>query len=292
MHGSLSAGRLGGRLFCVSDPKVCFEDRDALKEVGDFPPQDVDPLFELIRETWRTFDKATGLDVGIDPRLAVNFGSTADAEMAGQTSLTTDDDEILDHRAARNADLGADKAVLTNSHVVGNLDKIVDFGPLSYHRLAKASAVQRGVGANFYVVLDHDVTDLRDFFMAAVGKFIAKAIGADHHAGLKPHPFAQDALWRNDAAGHQPTIPSDDGISTDKNLSLKMDLFTNFNPLLDHAKGTDRRRGRNSHTGSNNRGRVQSRDRARPKLTLQSRTNSGQPHRRIFNEKISLVRLR
>ncbi|OYU98227.1 MAG: hypothetical protein CFE26_27960, partial [Verrucomicrobiales bacterium VVV1] len=122
MDVSLSARRLGGRLFCVSGAKVFLQSRDTFEEIGDFPPQDIDALFELLRQTRRAFHKTAGFNIGVYPGLAVNFGATTDPEVTGQTGLPADDDEVLDNGAARDPDLSANEAVPADDHVVRDLN--------------------------------------------------------------------------------------------------------------------------------------------------------------------------
>jgi hypothetical protein len=132
----------------------------------------------------------------------------------------------------------------TDHDVVGDLHEIIDFCPLPDHRAAKSRPIQRTIGANLDIGADNHGTDLRDFFMAALVKFITKTIGTNYGSGLEPDTLAQGALGRDDAAWHQPAIVAQDGTSPDKHLGLQMNAFTEASAGFDHAKGTDGSRGR------------------------------------------------
>ena len=76
-------------------------------------------------------------------------------------------DEILKRDTAGYAALGNDDAMSADHHVMGNLNEIIDFSALADHRVADATAIDRGAGAYFHVVLNNDSAELRNFRVSA-----------------------------------------------------------------------------------------------------------------------------
>src|SRR5690606_13321802 len=97
-------------------------------------------------------------------------------------------------RASRDPDLRADQAMFADDDVVGDLHKVVYFRALANHRAAETRAVEGAVGADLDVVLDDDISDLRDFLVPALDKLVAETVRADDHAGVKTHPVLNHAL--------------------------------------------------------------------------------------------------
>ena len=108
--------------------------------------------------------------------LRADHGLRADVQVAGEAGLSADDHVVTQSCAAGDAHLGGDQAVFANHDIVGDLDEVVDFGSFTNAGFAKARAVDRGVGANFHIVLDDGPANLRDFFVNAFVGIIAKTI--------------------------------------------------------------------------------------------------------------------
>jgi hypothetical protein len=53
--------------------------------------------------------------------------------------------------------------VFADDDVVADLDEVVDFGAFADDGFAETGAVERGVGADLDVVVDHDAADLGIF---------------------------------------------------------------------------------------------------------------------------------
>src|SRR2546423_14678445 len=69
-------------------------------------------------------------------------------------------------------------------HVVPDLDKIIDLGPLAYHGFAERGTIDRGASADLDVIFDSDNADLRDFVVLAAVRSKAVTIGADYDAAM------------------------------------------------------------------------------------------------------------
>ena len=66
--------------------------------------------------------------------------------------------------------------------VVGDLHEVVDFGAFADDGGAKRAAVNRHVGADFNVVVNDNLADLRNFSVDAAVRDVAKAVGANDRA--------------------------------------------------------------------------------------------------------------
>src|SRR5206468_1076603 len=137
-------------------------------------------------------------------------------------------------------DLSHDDRVLADLDVVTDLDEVVDLGPAADDRPAEHGAIDRRVGADVHVVLDHDGTDLRDLAMAAAVEDVAESVAADDGAGLddhtapEPHPFAQnDARMEHRLLAHLDERP-------DIDERMHPDPRPYDRARGDHRQGTDR----------------------------------------------------
>ena len=108
--------------------------------------------------------------------------------------------------------------MLADFHVVTDLDQIVDFRPLAYHRLAQGRAIDRRPGSNFNVIFDPDDTDLRDLVMLAIVHGKAVPIGADDDARVDDAPAANARAVVNDYVGIDDRIVSQRGSSFDRDI--------------------------------------------------------------------------
>ena len=135
------------------------------------------------------------------PACAAQHGPGSDRGVIGDAHLAAQHGEIADRHAAGNPDLGDDQAMPADRAVVSDLDQVVDLGALADDRVAGGAAVDRGIGADFDVVLDDDAAGLRDFLMALRRRQIAKAVLADAGASMDDDAIADQGMrdrrrWR------------------------------------------------------------------------------------------------
>jgi hypothetical protein len=89
---------------------------------------------------------------------------------------------LANHCASCNAYAGRYRTALTDSHVVGNLDLIIELAPGTNDRVIHRSAVNRGVGTNFAVIANPNGPRLGnlDPFVSISGK--PESIGPNNGA--------------------------------------------------------------------------------------------------------------
>src|SRR5207247_2257406 len=133
--------------------------------------------------------------------LGRNLDAVSDLEMARKPALARDGNMIAQLGRTGDTDLRDKQAMLTDFHVVPDLDQVVDFGPLAYYRLAQGRAIDRRPGPDLNVILDPDDSDLRDLVMLAIVHGEAVPIGADDDTGVNDAPATDARAIGNDYTG-------------------------------------------------------------------------------------------
>ena len=104
-------------------------------------------------------------------------------------------------------------AVVTNAHVMGNLNQVIQLNAIADHGVIQGTAINRGIGPDFNVVSQHHLADLGNSVpdTPLVGK--TEAVGTNHRAtenvatltnhGVvsQGYPGAQNGLWANSTTG-------------------------------------------------------------------------------------------
>jgi hypothetical protein len=101
--------------------------------------------------------------------------------------LATDHHVTANGRATSDANLRNQDAVLSHSHIVGNLDEIVDFGALFDDSPTECGTVDRYIGSQLNVIFNDDTTELGDLMMSALMLYVSKAVGSDHGSTVHDH---------------------------------------------------------------------------------------------------------
>src|SRR5882724_6863881 len=201
-------------------------------------------------------------DAGLGPE----HGPVADGQMVRETDLAGGDDAATQSARARDADLGHDDRVLADLDVVTDLDEVVDLGPAADDRPAQHGAIDRRVGADVHVVLDHHGADLRNLPVAAVVEDIAESIAADDGAGLhdhaaaKAHPLAQNhARMEHRSLTHLDT-------RSDIDQRMNPDVRPDDRARADHGQGADRGAGVDMRLARHDRRRIDAARRCRLRM--------------------------
>src|SRR5215469_4891702 len=84
----------------------------------------------------------------------------------GNSSHSTQCDEVTKGDTSRDADLTGDHAMTTDTRVVADLHEIINFCALTDDGIAQGSAIDSRIGANFNPVLQDHAAELRNFRMA------------------------------------------------------------------------------------------------------------------------------
>src|SRR5262249_57795692 len=89
---------------------------------------------------------------------------------------------------ARDARLGDDDGVRSDHGIMANLYEVVDLRPLADDGLAERGSIDRDVGPDLDVVLDHDPTDLRDLSVRAPVEHVSEPVPAENTPRVDDHP--------------------------------------------------------------------------------------------------------
>ena len=179
-----------------------------------------------------------GGDVCNDPSLRRDLRCRADREMTGQSGLATDADEIAKLGRARNAHLGNDQTMPSNSDIMGDLDEVIDFRALANDRVARRATIDRRIGADLHVILDNDATDLRHFQMAAPPRSEAETVLPDRGAGMNDHAIADQSVGDR-GAGADRAVPANPHLRTDDGIGPNDGARTYFGPRPDDRSRID-----------------------------------------------------
>ena len=133
-------------------------------------------------------------DVVGNSGLGSHHRSVADGEMSCHAHLACQIYVISQDRAASQAYLSAEDAVSPDLAIMAHLDQIVQLAARTDHGRAKRCPVDRGVGADFHIILNHHLPDLGNLLLLAVQEQEAKAVRADHHSAVDDDPAADHAV--------------------------------------------------------------------------------------------------
>src|SRR5207248_1270767 len=102
-----------------------------------------------------------------------------DGRVSADPDLSSENRPVFDHHRSGHANLRHDQTEATHTHVMRDVNEVVDLCPGADHGVADAAAIDRGVGANLDVVLDDAPADMRDSLVLVVPVDVAEAIAAD-----------------------------------------------------------------------------------------------------------------
>src|SRR6267143_1718032 len=168
----------------------------ALQQIGQARLRREDPLGFQDRPRGGAEVAAAGVEVGWHAALRGDQRPVADGHVVRDTHLARQHHAASEAGAARDAHLGYEDRVLPHLDVVPDLDEIVDLGAAADDRVAEGRAVDRAVGADLDVVLDHHAAHLGNLAVARAVEGEAEAVGADDgarmHEDAAPEPRARE----------------------------------------------------------------------------------------------------
>ena len=90
--------------------------------------------------------------------------------------------KILNRRAAGDAYLGAKNAMLSDLHIVADLNVVVDFRSFANPRWPESTPIDGRIGPDLYIRFDFHPYDLRFFFVSLPIEFESESIGPNNDA--------------------------------------------------------------------------------------------------------------
>jgi hypothetical protein len=148
-------------------------------------------------------------DTAIDAGFCRNHHLITDYEMISEASLTADHDISADSRASSDAHLCDKDAMLSDSDIVGNLDQVIDFGPLFDQGMAEGSTVDRHIRTEFHIVLNDHVAELGDLMVSALMLNITEPVSSNDRTAMDDHTSTKATAFADHDIGIENAIISD-----------------------------------------------------------------------------------
>ena len=82
-------------------------------------------------------------------------------------------------RGAGDSDLCHEEAQLADPDVVCDVHRVIDLCPVADHGILESATIDRGIGADLYVVSDDAPSNVGDLVVYPVPKDVSKAIAPD-----------------------------------------------------------------------------------------------------------------
>ena len=117
-------------------------------------------------------------------RRTCDLRTRPDLYVARRTRLATHHNEIAEFGRSGNSRLADYDAVSANNDVVPDLHEIINFRAFTDDRILKSTAIDRCIGTDLYMILNHNPADLRHFQMSGRPHGITKSILPDAGTGM------------------------------------------------------------------------------------------------------------
>ena len=131
-----------------------------------------------------------------------------------------------------------------------DLHEIINFRALADDRRAERAAVNRYACADFHVVADDHVSDLRHFAMNAAVLHVTKTVRANHRVGVDAHALADFRARINRHVRKQIHVVAELGVVADEIAALQDRPRTDLHALANDAIRTDVRARINLRAGA------------------------------------------
>ena len=105
--------------------------------------------------------------------------------------------------------------------VVRDLDEVIDLRALADNGRPERAAINRHVGAEFHIVANDHVADLRHLAMDAVIEHVAEAVRADDGAGVDAHAIADLGVGIERDVGEEVDVLAEQAIGADVVAALQ-----------------------------------------------------------------------
>ena len=128
---------------------------------------------------------------GRDSSLRPNHGVIFDLAVIGNPDLTADGYILSNYAGTGNPRLRRYDCIFPDSHVMRDVDEVVQFRASPDFRAVQGSAINRGIRADFHIIANFDLAHLWKFPALPVFGHIAKAIRTDHGAGMQDHAVGE-----------------------------------------------------------------------------------------------------
>src|SRR5690349_6006130 len=126
-----------------------------------------------------------------DARLTREYGTVSNVHRPGHTNLR--------HQ----------QTLLADSHVVRDVDQVIDFGASSHDRVVDTASIDGGVRPDLDIVANDAPADVRDLLVRSIAEHITKSVATDSRPGVNEHALTDLGSGINCDAGPQPRTSAD-----------------------------------------------------------------------------------
>ena len=176
--------------------------------------------------------------------------------MSGNTGLSGKHDVFAELATAGNAHLRDEQAAFANFDVVRDLDEVINFRAFADDRRAERAAINRHARADFHVVADEHISNLRHFAMNAAVLHVTETIRTNHRVGMNADALADFCARINRHVRKQIHVVAQFGIVADKIAGLQNRPRAYFHAFADDTMRSDVRARVNLRARCDDRGRM------------------------------------
>ena len=169
------------------------------------------------------------------PRLRRNRHLVRDPQVTRHPHLTRDRHVITDLRAASDSHLRHQNTVLPDSHIVGDLNQVIDLGTTADHRGPESRPIDRHIRTDFNVIMDDHLPHLRHLAVLTLVEHIAEAIRTNHRARMNTHTPPQRTAWVERHIRIKPAPITHDTVLRDEIATNEDRLSPDPDPFTDDA---------------------------------------------------------
>ena len=145
----------------------------------------------------------------------------SDAQMTSHAYLATHNNVVTSRNRSGNSDLRHQEIVPADVAAVSDHDQIAELRALANDGRADRRSIHGAVGAQFHIIFDHHIADLRNLVVCAVMCRVTESVLAHDTACVKDDTIAQDTAVVNRNIGNQNfTITVLDNIKNQENQFL------------------------------------------------------------------------
>src|SRR5579875_163170 len=174
-----------------------------------------------------------------DAGLRTHSGFRANGKMVGNASLPCENNAIAYLYTAGDAHLGCDKASAPYLNIMPYMYKIVNFCAVPNACGRCSRSIDAGVCSDLHVVAHLHDAQMGHFAEACWCRHIAKAIGAEHAAGMQNAPMPNFNIGIEHHVGIDKAVVSDEAVSPYSNPGPNAHSFSNVRSRPDRSVGAD-----------------------------------------------------
>src|ERR1700677_2126977 len=175
-----------------------------------------------------------------DPGLSSENDSRSNRTMVTHTDLAAQDSSITYCAGAGNPGLRRNHYIASDAHVVPDVSQVVELCASGDSGFCECSAIDRRVGSDFHVILDHErplLGKLGVLPRRAVAD-VAEAVRSQHCSRMDNYTIPKGSAGIDDNAGIDVAVGADAHPSSDHGAASNDSGLADAGPFLDGSMGS------------------------------------------------------